>query len=122
MASTYWASLKNRICSRECGGSKGSSPYGYGSTALEAAIEQFLTEQHQKRSARNKECRKKQVVKNRGGTCSYGSACFKKDVDVNDFLQNPAFVTAIGDIFRSFKNQVNEENNDGEDGGEDEDN
>ncbi|CAI9276405.1 unnamed protein product [Lactuca saligna] len=44
------------------------------------------------------------------------------DVDVNAFLQNPTFVTAIGDIIRSFKTQVYEENNDGEDGGEDEDN
>ncbi|CAH1427796.1 unnamed protein product [Lactuca virosa] len=43
-----------------------------------AAIDHFLTEKHQKRSAGNKECREKQVVKNRGGTCSYGSACFKK--------------------------------------------
>ncbi|CAI9303748.1 unnamed protein product [Lactuca saligna] len=34
------------------------------------------------------------------------------DVDVNVFLQNPTFVTAIGDIIRSFTNQVN---NDGED-------
>ncbi|CAI9276443.1 unnamed protein product [Lactuca saligna] len=45
-----------------------------------------------------------------------------QDVDVNAFLQNSEFVTAIGDIIRSFKNQINEENNDGEDGGEDEDN
>ncbi|CAH1417000.1 unnamed protein product [Lactuca virosa] len=166
----------------------------------------------------NKECRKKQVVKNRGGTCSYGSASFKnnlnklevfhrahvnkqgefvdplveqqynalvaevalqtqhiadfggdpnsidwialfekvldarrghvrgigpkpsvagtsaptqwhsqsqtpqqtQDVDVNVFLQNPAFVTALGDIIRSFSKQVDnatnndEENDDGD--------
>ncbi|CAH1452783.1 unnamed protein product [Lactuca virosa] len=48
------------------------------------AIDCFLTEKHQKRSAGNKECRKKQVVKNRGGTCSYGSACFKKTHHIAD--------------------------------------
>ncbi|CAI9289902.1 unnamed protein product [Lactuca saligna] len=45
-----------------------------------------------------------------------------QDVDVNAFLQNPTFVMAIGDIIRSFKNQVNAKNNDGEDDGEDENN
>ncbi|CAI9276849.1 unnamed protein product [Lactuca saligna] len=39
----------------------------------------------------------------------------RHDVDVNVFLQNPTFVTTIRDIIRSFKNQVNEENNIGED-------
>ncbi|CAI9265076.1 unnamed protein product [Lactuca saligna] len=44
-----------------------------------------------------------------------------RDVDVNVFLQNPTFVIAIGDIIRSFKNKVNnnEVNNDGEDEDED---
>ncbi|CAI9269660.1 unnamed protein product [Lactuca saligna] len=141
-------------------------PKRRGMTRWNATIDRFLTEKHRKRSAGNKEFRKKQVVNNRGGTCSYGSACFKKnlnrlevfhrthvnkrgefvdplveeqydalvaesqsqasqptqDVDVNVFLQNSAFVTAIGDIIRPFKNQVNEENNDEEDSGEDEDN
>ncbi|CAI9297471.1 unnamed protein product [Lactuca saligna] len=32
-----------------------------------------------------------------------------QDVDVNAFLQNPTFVTVIGDIIRSFKNKVNNE-------------
>ncbi|CAI9273588.1 unnamed protein product [Lactuca saligna] len=46
----------------------------------------------------------------------------RHDVDVNTFIQNPTFVTTIGDIIHSFKNQVNEENNDAKDDGEDEDN
>ncbi|CAI9291634.1 unnamed protein product [Lactuca saligna] len=135
---------------------RAQAPTGMDLQRWNAAIDHFLTEKHQKRSAGNKEYRKKQLVKNRGGTCSYGSACFKKvdlqthhiadsggdpynidliaifekvlgtrkghDVDVNAFLQNPAFVTTIGNIIRSFKNQVNEENNDEKDDGEDEDN
>ncbi|CAI9260027.1 unnamed protein product [Lactuca saligna] len=44
----------------------------------------------------------------------------RQDVDVNAFLQNPAFVTALGDIIRSFSKQVDnatnndEENDDGD--------
>ncbi|CAI9275692.1 unnamed protein product [Lactuca saligna] len=185
-----------------------------------ATIDHFLTDTHCKRSSVNKECRKKQVVKNRGGTCSYGSASFKnnlnklevfhrahvnkqgefvdplveeqynalvaevalqtqhiadsggdpnsidwialfekvlgarrghvrgigpkpsvvgtsaptqwqsqsqtpqptQDVDVNAFLQNPVFVTALGDIIRSFSKQVdNATNNDEENDDEDND-
>ncbi|CAI9300840.1 unnamed protein product [Lactuca saligna] len=137
-----------------------------------AAIDHFLTEKHQKRSAGNKECRKKQnlnrlEVFHRAYVNKIGEfvdplveeqynalvaevslqthhiadsggdpdtidwiTIFEKvlrtrwghDVDVNAFPQNPTFVTAIEDIIRSFKNQVNEENNDGEDGGENENN
>ncbi|CAI9282721.1 unnamed protein product [Lactuca saligna] len=46
-----------------------------------ATIDHFLTEKHQTRSVGNKECRKKQVVKNHGGTCNYGSACFTKNLN-----------------------------------------
>ncbi|CAI9284938.1 unnamed protein product [Lactuca saligna] len=49
---------------------------------------------------------------------SYGWLCggIIEDVDVNTFLEKPTFVMAIGDIILSFKNQVNnEENNDEED-------
>ncbi|CAI9298486.1 unnamed protein product [Lactuca saligna] len=116
MASTYWASLNNQICARYRGrkniaknrfddfagnveAARVQAPRGMDQQRWNAAIDNFLTEKHEKRSAGNKEFRKKQ------------------DVNVNTFLQNPAFVTAIGDIIRSFKNQVNEENNDGEDGG-----
>ncbi|CAI9284944.1 unnamed protein product [Lactuca saligna] len=123
-------------------------PVGMDSTRWSATIDHFLTDTHCKRSSVNKECRKKQVVKNRGGTCSYSSASFKNnlnklevfhrahvnkqgefvdplveeqyDVDVNAFLQNPVFVTALGDIIRSFSKQVDnatnndEENDDGD--------
>ncbi|CAI9271291.1 unnamed protein product [Lactuca saligna] len=45
------------------------------------AFDHFLTKKHKKRSAGNKECRKKQVVKNRRGTCNYSSACFKNNLN-----------------------------------------
>ncbi|CAI9296466.1 unnamed protein product [Lactuca saligna] len=49
-----------------------------------------------------------------------GMLQYLSDVDVNVFLQTPTFVMTIGDIIRSFKNQINdEENNDGEDEDED---
>ncbi|CAI9264071.1 unnamed protein product [Lactuca saligna] len=51
-------------------------------------IDHFLTKKHQKRSAENKKCRKKQVVHNRGGTYSYGSACFKNISYNNVYLVN----------------------------------
>ncbi|CAI9278036.1 unnamed protein product [Lactuca saligna] len=122
MAPTYWVLLNNRICARYRGRKNIAKNRLIDFAGdVEAARAVAPTDKHQKQSAGNKECQKKQVVKNRGGMCSYGSACFKKDVDVNTFLQNPIFVTAIGDIICSFKNQVsNEENNDGEDEDEDE--
>ena len=54
------------------------APTGMDQQRWNATIDHILTEKHQKQSAANQECQKKQVVKNRGGTCSYGSACFKK--------------------------------------------
>ena len=101
MASTYWASLNNRICARYRGrkniaknrfddfagnveAARAQAPRGMDQQRWNAAIDHFLTEKHKKRSTGNKECRKKQVVKNRGGTCSYSSACFKK-VSYNNF-------------------------------------
>ncbi|CAI9297035.1 unnamed protein product [Lactuca saligna] len=46
-----------------------------------ATIDHFLIDRHSKRSSVNKECRKKQVIKNCGGTCNYGSACFKNNLN-----------------------------------------
>ncbi|CAH1442223.1 unnamed protein product [Lactuca virosa] len=94
MASVYWASQNNRMCARYRGrkniaktrftGFKGDveaaraqAPQGMDPQRWSDVIDHFLTKKHQERSAGNKECRKKQVVKNRGGTCGYGSACFK---------------------------------------------
>ncbi|CAI9288825.1 unnamed protein product [Lactuca saligna] len=80
MASTYWASLNNQICARYRGRKNNAKNRSARNNrqCWNVTIDYFLTEKHQKRSARNKECWKKQVVKNRGGTCSYCSACFKK--------------------------------------------
>ncbi|KAL7603049.1 hypothetical protein Lser_V15G18904 [Lactuca serriola] len=96
MAPTYWASLNNLICARYRGcknivkdrlidfvgdveAPRAQAPTGMDRQRWNATIDHFLIEKHQKRSAGNKECQKKQVVKNRGGTCIYGSACFKKE-------------------------------------------
>ncbi|XP_042753682.1 uncharacterized protein LOC111908380 isoform X2 [Lactuca sativa] len=98
MAPTYWASLNNRICTRYRGHkniaknrltdfagdvdvTRARAPMGMDQQHWNATINHFLTEKHQKRSAANQECRKKQVVKNRGGTCNYGSVCFKKNLN-----------------------------------------
>ncbi|KAL7604002.1 hypothetical protein Lser_V15G14605 [Lactuca serriola] len=95
MAPTCWASLNNRICARYRGrkniannrlidfagdvkAARAQAPTGMDRQRWNVAIDHFLIEKHQKRSAGNRECQKKQVVKNRGGTCSYGSVCFKK--------------------------------------------
>ncbi|CAI9277755.1 unnamed protein product [Lactuca saligna] len=56
-------------------------PVGMDSARWSATIDHFLTDTHCKRSSVNKECRKKQVVKNRGGTCSYGSTSFKNNLN-----------------------------------------
>ncbi|CAI9270457.1 unnamed protein product [Lactuca saligna] len=88
MASTYWASLNNRICVRYRGRKniatnrfddfagnvetgRAQAPRGMDPQRWNAAIDHFLTEKHKKRFTGNKECRKKQVVKNLGETCSY---------------------------------------------------
>ncbi|CAI9282837.1 unnamed protein product [Lactuca saligna] len=157
----YWASLNNRIYTWYRGhkpiaktrftdfegdveAARAQAPDGMDLQCWSDTIDHFLIDKHKKRSTNNKECRKMQVVKNRGGTCNYGSGCFKNnlnileafhrghvniqgkfvdllvedqyDVDINAFLQNLKFVNAIGDILRSFKNQINkEQNNDVED-------
>ena len=61
-------------------------PVGMDSTRWSATVDYFLTDTHCKWSGVNKECRKKQVVKNRGGTCSYGSASFKNVSYINVYL------------------------------------
>ncbi|KAK1439565.1 hypothetical protein QVD17_05385 [Tagetes erecta] len=43
------------------------------------AVDYFMTEEHEKRSAANKAVRQKQKYVNRGGTSSYSSACYKKN-------------------------------------------
>ena len=58
-------------------------PVGMDSTRWSATIDNFLTDTHYKRSSVNKECRKKQIVKNREGTCRYGSASFKNVSYIN---------------------------------------
>ncbi|CAI9260610.1 unnamed protein product [Lactuca saligna] len=164
MPPVYWASLNNQICMRYRGrkniaktrltgfegdveATRAQAHVGMDLHRWSDAIDHFLTEKHKKRSAGNKECRKKQVVKNHGGTYQYthhitdssgdtdtidwitilekvldtqrghvrdiGPKHFSSaDVNVNAFLQNPAFVTAIGNIIRSFKNQVNNDEDD----------
>ncbi|KAK1424867.1 hypothetical protein QVD17_20207 [Tagetes erecta] len=43
------------------------------------AVDYFMTEEHEKRSAANKAVRQKQKYINLGGTSSYSSACYKKN-------------------------------------------
>ncbi|CAH1447283.1 unnamed protein product [Lactuca virosa] len=57
---------------------RAQAPTGMDRQRWNATIDYFLTEKHQKRSAGNKECRKKQVVKNRGGTCNYYVGLFQE--------------------------------------------
>ncbi|CAI9289573.1 unnamed protein product [Lactuca saligna] len=130
MTSTYWASLNNRICARYRGCTNIAKNRLIDFAAdVEVAMAQVPTGIG---SAGNKEFRKKQnalvaevalhthhIADSGGETLLIGSQYLRRswDVDVNAFLQNPIFVTAIGDIIRSFKNQVN---NDGEDEDEDE--
>ncbi|XP_052619991.1 uncharacterized protein LOC111899573 [Lactuca sativa] len=114
MASTYWASLNNWICARYRGrkniaknrfddfagnveAARAQAPRGMDQQRWNAAIDHFLTEKHQKRSAGNKECRKMQVVKNRGGTCNYGCACFKKNLNRLEVFHR-AHVNKIGEF------------------------
>ncbi|CAH1440754.1 unnamed protein product [Lactuca virosa] len=68
---------------------RAQAPTGVDQPCWNAAIDHFLTEKHKKRSAGKKECRKKKVVKNHGGTCSYGSACFEKTHHIADSGGDP---------------------------------
>ncbi|CAI9282219.1 unnamed protein product [Lactuca saligna] len=82
MTTTYWAPLNNQICAQYRGRKNVEKYRLTGSIGdVEAARAQAPTEKHQKRSVGNKKIRKKQVVKNREGTCSYDSACFKKNLN-----------------------------------------
>ncbi|CAH1444175.1 unnamed protein product [Lactuca virosa] len=98
-ARILWESLNHRICQRyrgrknrakdkfidmlegaEAARAQPPHPPGMDSTRWSATIDHFLTDTHCKRSSLNKEYRKKQVVKNRIGMCSYGSASFKNKI------------------------------------------
>ncbi|CAI9300147.1 unnamed protein product [Lactuca saligna] len=74
---------------------RAQAPKGMDQQHWSNATNHFLTEKNKKRYAKNKECRKKQVLKNRGGTCSYVSACFMKIQHIVDSGDDPYFIDWI---------------------------
>ncbi|CAI9259448.1 unnamed protein product [Lactuca saligna] len=74
---------------------KGSSPYGYGSACFKNNLNRLEAFHHMH-------------VSKKGEFVDH-LVEYQYDVDVNASLQNPEFVTVIGDIIRSFKNQDNNE-------------
>ncbi|CAH1423465.1 unnamed protein product [Lactuca virosa] len=115
MSSVYWASLNNWICVRyrsrkhtantrvidfegDVEATRAQAPNGIDPQRWSDAIDHILTEQHQNRSAQNKEFWKKQVVKNRRGTYKYNSACFKNNFNRLEAF-HPTHVNINGEFF-----------------------
>lgn len=53
-------------------------PSGISDENWNKIVDYFTTEKHMRCSASNMVVREKQTIKNRGGTCSYSSDCYKK--------------------------------------------
>ena len=83
------------IFERDVEAARAQAPDGTYLQCWSDTIEHFLIGKHKKRSINNKECRKMQVVKNRGGTCNYGSACFKNVSYINVYLVIRSFLMFI---------------------------
>ena len=57
---------------------RANPPAGMSENSWNKTVDFFMSEKHVHRSTQNKVNRGKQIIKNRGGTSSYSSACYKK--------------------------------------------